>query len=175
MIVSVALRTGVLGIGDYSDIVHLYRRDDLAGHPIPYLDYPLEYPVVTGAYVWVVSFVGWTDSTYFVASAAGLGALAVATVRMLERLPSTNPWLLAAAPAVAFWGVQNWDFLGDCAARLGRCCSTIGAGTQRARRCSPSPSGQSSFPWLCFRWCWRCASRRAAAGRPHSQRSSLSV
>jgi hypothetical protein len=40
-----------------------------------------------------------------------LGALAVATVRMLERLPSTRPWLLAAAPAVAFWGVQNWDFL----------------------------------------------------------------
>jgi hypothetical protein len=112
MIVSVALRTGVFGVGDYSDIVHLYRRDGLAGHPAPYFDYLLEYPVVTGAFMWVVGFVRWSAGVYFVASAAVLGALAIATVRMLERLPSTNPWLLAAAPAVAFWGVQNWDFLG---------------------------------------------------------------
>ena len=112
MIVSVALRTGVFGVGDYSDIVHLYRRDGLAGHPAPYFDYALEYPVVSGAFVWGVGFVRWSAGVYFVASAAVLGALAVATVRMLERLPSTNPWLLAAAPAVAFWGVQNWDFLG---------------------------------------------------------------
>ena len=40
-----------------------------------------------------------------------LTALAVATVWLLERMPGTNPWLLAAAPAVVFWGVQNWDFL----------------------------------------------------------------
>jgi Glycosyltransferase family 87 len=111
MIVGVALRTGVLGFGDYSDIVHLYRRDGLVGHPAPYFDYQLEYPVVTGAFVWIVGFVRWSAGVYFVASAAVLGALAVATVRMLERLPSTRPWLLAAAPAVAFWGVQNWDFL----------------------------------------------------------------
>ena len=112
MIVSVALRTGVFGVGDYSDIVHLYRRDGLVDHPAPYFDYSLEYPVLTGAFVWVVGFVRWSAGLYFVASSAILAALAVATVRMLERFPSVNPWLLAAAPAVAFWGVQNWDFLG---------------------------------------------------------------
>jgi hypothetical protein len=110
MVVSVALRTGLFDVGDYSDIVHLYRRDGLVGHPAPYFDYPLEYPVVTGAFMWVVGFVRWSAGVYFVASAAVLGALALAAVRMLERLPSTRPWLLAAAPAVAFWGVQNWDF-----------------------------------------------------------------
>jgi hypothetical protein len=112
MAFSVVLRTGVLGVGDYSDIVHLYRRDGLVDHPAPYFDYRLEYPVLTGAYVWVAGFVRWSAGAYFVASTAVLGALAVATVRMLERLPSVNPWLLAGAPAVAFWGVQNWDFLG---------------------------------------------------------------
>jgi hypothetical protein len=112
MTLSVVLRTGVFDVGDYSDIVHLYRRDGLASHPAPYFDYPLEYPVINGAFVWAVGFVRSSAGMYFVASAAVLGALAVATVRTLERLPSTHPWLLAAAPAVAFWGVQNWDFLG---------------------------------------------------------------
>src|SRR4051812_557312 len=36
---SVLLRTGVFnGVGEYSDIVHLYRLYDLAQHPVPYFE-----------------------------------------------------------------------------------------------------------------------------------------
>lgn len=113
MAMSVLLRTGIFdGVGEYSDIVHLYRRDGLAGHPLPYFDYRLEYPVLIGAFQWLAGFAGGTDELYFVVSAAVLGALALTTVWQLAQLPGTNPWLLAAAPAVVFWGVQNWDFLG---------------------------------------------------------------
>ena len=112
MTLSVVLRTGVFGgVGEYSDIVHLYRRDGLVDHPTPYFDYPLEYPVLIGAFEWVVGFVRWSAGLYFVASAAILGALGLATVRLLGEVRTANPWILAAAPAVVFWGVQNWDFL----------------------------------------------------------------
>jgi len=113
--ISLLLRTGVFdGVGQYSDIVHLYRRDDLAAHPAPYFDYRLEYPVIIGAFQWLAGFAGASDELYFVASATALGALAVASVWLLSKLRGANPWLLAAAPAAVFWGVQNWDFVGIC-------------------------------------------------------------
>jgi uncharacterized membrane protein len=68
--------------------------------------------VLIGAFQWVAGFAGGSDHLYFAVSATALGALAVATVWLLTHLRGANPWLLAAAPAVAFWGVQNWDFLG---------------------------------------------------------------
>lgn len=115
MALSVLLRTGMLdGVGEYSDIVHLYRRDDLAAHPAPYFDYRLEYPVLTGLFQWLAAFAGASDELYFVVSAAALTALALATVRLLGDIRGANAWLLAATPAVVFWGVQNWDFLGIC-------------------------------------------------------------
>src|SRR5439155_20790222 len=43
--------------GSYSDISSLYFRDRLWLHPVPYFDYKFEYPGVTGAFVWLLSFV----------------------------------------------------------------------------------------------------------------------
>ena len=58
MLLSVFLRTGVFdGVGEYSNIVHLYRRDGLGSHPLPYIEYPLEYPVLIGAFEWLIGFV----------------------------------------------------------------------------------------------------------------------
>jgi hypothetical protein len=43
-------------VGAYSDISHLYFRDHLWQHPMPYFDYRFEYPVLTGLFVWLASF-----------------------------------------------------------------------------------------------------------------------
>src|SRR5262245_46538483 len=43
--------------GAYSDIPSLYFRDALWRHPIPYVDYPLEYPVGMGSVIWLLGFV----------------------------------------------------------------------------------------------------------------------
>ena len=101
-------------VGAYSDIAHLYFRDGLWAHPAPYLDYRFEYPVLTGAFVWLASFAGGGVAVYFLASAALLLGLGMAAVRLLGRIEGANPWLLAAAPALAFYGVLNWDLLGVC-------------------------------------------------------------
>lgn len=115
MALSVLLRTGIFdGVGDYSDIDVIYRREDLSGHPVPYFDYELEYPVLIGAFQWLAGIGSPGYKPYFVLSAGGLTALAIATAWLLGRLRGANAWLLAASPAVVFWGVQNWDFVAIC-------------------------------------------------------------
>jgi glycosyl transferase family 87 len=99
-------------VGGYSDIAHLYFRDHLWSHPVPYFDYRFEYPVLTGAFVWLASAAHGGVVTYFLVSSALLLTLGVASVWLLGRIDGANPWLLAAAPALAFYGVLNWDFIG---------------------------------------------------------------
>ena len=60
--VAVGLGMMVLGVflsfaGLYSDIGMLYTRDQLWLHRIPYIDYPLEYPVGIGMVNWFAALV----------------------------------------------------------------------------------------------------------------------
>src|SRR2546423_489052 len=99
--------------GAYSDIAHLYFRDRLWLHPTPYFDYRFEYPVLTGCFVWLASAVaGGSLASYLLVSASLLAASGGAAVLAVRRVDGANPWLLAAAPAVAFYGVLNWDLFG---------------------------------------------------------------
>ena len=99
-------------VGGYSDIAHLYFRDHLWSHPAPYFGYRFEYPVLTGAFVWLASAAHGDVTAYLLVSAALLGACGVGSVWLLRRIEGANPWILAAAPALAFYGVLNWDLAG---------------------------------------------------------------
>jgi len=92
----------------YSDLIWLYLRDGLADRPIPYLDYPLEYPVLTGLLSYVLSWAPDLPTTfalsYLVLALAGLG-----TVAALRATPGANPWAYAAAPALFFYTGHQWD------------------------------------------------------------------
>jgi hypothetical protein len=101
-------------VGAYSDISHLYYRDHLWQHPVPYFDFRFEYPVVTGMFVWAASFVHTSDAAYFLTSAGLLLCLALAAVWAIDRIDGSNPWLFAAAPALVLYGTLNWDLLGIC-------------------------------------------------------------
>jgi glycosyl transferase family 87 len=104
--------------GAYSDITSLYFRDHLWQHPAPYFDYSLEYPVGIGAFVWLFGFLHTSAGAYFLASAAALTCLGMLTVRVIQRIDGTKPLLFAATPALAFYGVLNWDLLGICLTAL---------------------------------------------------------
>src|SRR2546421_2051478 len=97
--------------GAYSDITHLYFRDRIWRHPVPYLDFRFEYPVLTGAFVWAAGLIDGGLLGYFLASSALLLGLALFTVSTLRRIAGANPWLFAAAPALAFYAALNWDLL----------------------------------------------------------------
>jgi uncharacterized membrane protein len=101
-------------VGAYTDIAHLYFRDHLWRHPVPYLDYPFEYPVLTGAFVWLAGIGHPEVGQYFLVSTAMLLTLGAIAVWAVGRIDGANRWVLAAAPALAFYAVLNWDLLGVC-------------------------------------------------------------
>ncbi|MCA9878762.1 MAG: DUF2029 domain-containing protein, partial [Thermomicrobiales bacterium] len=92
----------------YSDIIWLYLRDGLAERPIPYLDYPLEYPPLTGLLSWSLSWLPDLPA-YFLGAYLVLGASALATVWALQHLAGANVWLFAASPALFFYTGHQWD------------------------------------------------------------------
>jgi hypothetical protein len=93
---------------NYSDIIWLYLRDRLAEHPRPYLDYPLEYPPLTGALTYLLSFAPGLPA-YFGLTYALLALASLATVGALGGIAGANPWYFAAAPGLLLVGGLNWD------------------------------------------------------------------
>ncbi|MCC7022173.1 MAG: hypothetical protein IT338_05065 [Thermomicrobiales bacterium] len=94
----------------YSDLIWLYLRDGLDRRPVPYLDYPLEYPPLTGLLSWLAS---WTPDlpAYFALVYLLLAASALATVWALQWIGGANPWLFAASPALFFYTGHQWDMV----------------------------------------------------------------
>jgi hypothetical protein len=99
-------------VGAYTDIAHLYFRDHLWRHPAPYFQYPFEYPVLTGGFVWLASLGHPGVGQYFLVSTGMLVGLGAVAVWAIGRIDGANRWVLAAAPALAFYAVLNWDLLG---------------------------------------------------------------
>ena len=100
------------GWWSYSDIASLWFRDHLRHHPVPYFDYRLEYPVVTGALIGLVSQITSSVSSYFVATSAVLAGCAAGFVALVRRIPNACGWLFALSPTLLLYGVTNWDLLG---------------------------------------------------------------
>ncbi|HEU5425060.1 MAG TPA: hypothetical protein VFU72_16075 [Nitrolancea sp.] len=102
----------------YSDIIWLYLRDHLATHPVPYLDYRLEYPVLLGFWMYLLSFTG-SLSAFFAANYALLAAGALLTVLLLGLLAGADRWRLALAPALVLYTGLNWDMAAIAATVVG--------------------------------------------------------
>jgi uncharacterized membrane protein len=108
----------------YSDIPLLYSSRGLADGVFPYLLDPaagqqvLEYPVLTGVYLylaaWVTRSLGGHAVTFFAVNVVGMSALLAWTIASTSRTVLRRPWdglLVALAPAVALAGFINWDLL----------------------------------------------------------------
>lgn len=102
----------------YTDVFALYFSEGLDAGQVPYLDHPVEYPVLTGA---VMAAVAWpariidrahAGRTFFDLTALLLAASALVTVWALTRLHPRRPWdaaLFALAPAMVVTAFVNWD------------------------------------------------------------------
>ncbi|MGH9017607.1 MAG: glycosyltransferase 87 family protein, partial [Acidimicrobiales bacterium] len=94
----------------YSDLLTLYRIHRLADHAIPYLHVTIEYPVLTGFYMWSAAWIPGVQG-YFVVSCLGLGACALGTFDLLYRWSPRYARIFAFSPLLLVYALLNWDLL----------------------------------------------------------------
>ena len=107
----------------YSDILPLYTTEKLSEGKSPYLDYPVEYPILIGAAMEAGAQVAKAapadnfvarNALFFDATAILLSLAALVTVictALTAGRRRMDVMLLAAAPLLAFHAFTNWDLL----------------------------------------------------------------
>jgi uncharacterized membrane protein len=116
----------------YSDVIPLYYSDDLNTGAVPYRDHPVEYPVLTGAFMGVTSALarrydaafpaggnhllpGFPPvQTYFVLTAILLAFCMLAVTWTTAATARRRMWdaaMVALAPMLVVHAFTNWDLL----------------------------------------------------------------
>ncbi|MDB5075344.1 MAG: integral rane protein-like protein [Chloroflexi bacterium] len=106
--------TAATGNVAWSDIISIYGRDTMAGHPFPYSPgHSFEYPVLSGLLMWVTGFAGYArDATpAFTVNYVILALSAIVLLALIIREPGSNPWLFALSPALVLYTGLNWDMV----------------------------------------------------------------
>ncbi len=106
--------------GCYSDAVPFWGLRGVAAGQLPYIEARMEYPVLTGALIWLEGLVVRTsggargDAVDFLLVVSLVNAaLAFAVLRMMEHagLPRSRLWWWAGAPPLVLYLGHNWDML----------------------------------------------------------------
>ena len=92
----------------YSDLISLYYAHHLFNHALPYVRVRIEYPVLTGVYMWLASWAPGVQG-YFLVSSLGLLACALGTLHLLYRIDRRLGWTFALCPLLLVYGLLNWD------------------------------------------------------------------
>ena len=105
-----AYRTWAYAHLAYSDIAALYLSHSLSNHALPYIQTPIEYPVLTGVFMWMAAFFGGFQG-YFLASAIGMAICAASISGLLGTMSRRAAWLFSASPLLLVYSLLNWDLL----------------------------------------------------------------
>ena len=110
----------------YSDILPMWDAEGLSQHQVPYRDHAVEYPVLTGAAMWVAAEVTYHVSSWRHVSSGHQGelfnfvtdlGLCLCALMIVYFAMGTNrgrPWdaaLFAVSPLLVFHAFSNWDLL----------------------------------------------------------------
>lgn len=96
----------------YSDVYALYFSEGIVDHKVPYVDSPVEYPVVIGGMMWAVGAVSDDAADFFDITAILLLVCAIAVTVLTAKTAGRRPWdaaLVALAPGLLLHGTTNWD------------------------------------------------------------------
>lgn len=106
----------------YSDLPPLYGLRGVAENVFPYVNGAIdesgalvngaiEYPVLTGTFMWVTGLPSTDVNQFFVISAFLMAPAALATAYLLGRMAGWRALTWAAAPALGLYAFHNWDLL----------------------------------------------------------------
>jgi len=107
----------------YSDIQMLWPFRGIREHLLPYLTGGLspddgqlvggavEYPVLTGLFMWATGLLAGNDAEFLAVSALFLAPFGLLTGWLLARLTGRRAFVWAAAPALVAYAFLNWDLL----------------------------------------------------------------
>ena len=112
----------------YNDIQPLYGIRSVE-HNFPYvngrlvdqelLDGAIEYPVLTGVFMWVAGLLASDINAYLRVTAAMLAPFGLIVAYLLARMSRARAFMWAAAPALVLYAFHNWDLLAVAAAVTG--------------------------------------------------------
>ncbi len=101
-----------------SDLAVMWYGRGLAGHMVPYLQLlptwngtpaTVEYPVLSGALMWLLSLPASTYPEFVAITAVVMGGLAVWLTVILYRTAGARVWVWVASPALVFYLTYNLD------------------------------------------------------------------
>jgi hypothetical protein len=96
----------------YSDVIAMHGDRYLGGgHPRPYLDDRIEYPVLLGLALWLPHWVPGGAAAHFSATYLFLATCLMAALLALERIHGARPAWLGCTPALVLYAGLNWDLL----------------------------------------------------------------
>ena len=107
--------------GCYNDLQPLFIVREIDRSTFPYVNGELvddelvggaiEYPVLTGVFMWASGLTSDSSNSYLVASAILLAPFGLYAAYLLARLSGPRALMFAAAPAIVLYAFHNWDFL----------------------------------------------------------------
>jgi uncharacterized membrane protein len=112
----------------YNDVQALYGIRHLDVDKFPYVDGRLgddlengaiEYPVLTGVFMWITALPVDDVNAYLKISAFALAPFGLLVAFLLQRMSGWRALLWAAAPALALYAFHNWDLLAVAASVVG--------------------------------------------------------
>jgi uncharacterized membrane protein len=108
----------------YTDVLALYYAEHLNTGAVPYFDWPVEYPVLTGAFMGLIGLpvhdLALHNPTlnqgeaFYNLNALVLSAFGIAAIAAVLALRRRRPWdaaMFALAPALVVTATVNWDLL----------------------------------------------------------------
>ena len=106
----------------YNDIQPLYGIRSVADNVFPYVDGEftadhqlingaVEYPVLTGVFLWFAGLFADDGNGYLRVSAILLAPFGLLTAYLLARMTGWRALMFAASPAVIYYAFHNWDLL----------------------------------------------------------------
>ncbi|MCU1690877.1 MAG: conserved rane protein of unknown function [Jatrophihabitantaceae bacterium] len=113
----------------YSDVVPLWGVERLSDGAVPYRDHAVEYPVLTGGFMWASAELtrGWQSmaesgwlpvasdlSIFSLITCIGLAIFGLLTVRAIAGAAGHRPYdaaIVALSPLLVFHAFSNWDLI----------------------------------------------------------------